>query len=254
MVSPYRFVTAPSPRYLLRIAVLGRLFRKYIEGRNRAFLEIGPGLGDVSCYLAEHHAVGTGVVLDRSRESAAFVAERLKDSEKVAVICGDLENLPRGQAFDYVMSFEVLEHIQADLDFMGAINRLTKPGGLWFISVPAYMRKWQTQDEFSGHVRRYEEKELKEKLAGSGFEIIDILDYGFPLTSIMRPLRELYYRPDGEKSDDEKTLASGTRNKMFFGKSAWPIVALLSPFLVLQRLFSPLRKGDGLIVVAQKNA
>ena len=41
-----------------------------------------------------------------------------------------LDELP-GEAFDYLFAFEVLEHIEADLDVLSAWATHLKPGGCW---------------------------------------------------------------------------------------------------------------------------
>ena len=117
--------------------------------------------------------------------------------------------------------------------------------------MPSYMTKWQAQDVASGHIRRYEESEIIEKLSLSGFEIIELHDYGFPLTTIMRPFREIFYKDTGE-SLEEKTAASGVKKRILNKRSNWVVAICLIPFFGLQRLFSKFRLGDGFIVIAKK--
>lgn len=250
----YDCVQIPAPRYLLRLAVLRRLFRKYLNGAGKHFLEIGPGMGDVSVYLGKLPCVSGGMVLDRAEKAVSITRERLSGVGNIEVKCADLGELGTA-SFDYVCSFEVLEHIEDDVGFMRTVYSHMNPGGLWFISVPAYMRKWQMQDLASGHLRRYEVDELDRKLRQAGFDVEQIIDYGFPLTSLMRPFRERYYRPGEveEESLDERTLRSGTEGRLFrTGQARW-MRLMVWPFMVLQRLFAPLHWGDGIVAVARRN-
>lgn len=249
--SIYSYALSPAPRYFLRLSILSRLFSKYLQGSAISFMEIGAGKGDVSAYLIDQRNVQQGLVVEQSSKAAGIIRSRIQHAG-VEVVCADILQL-EASGFDCVLSFEVLEHIDADRDFMKSINKRMKMSGLWFISVPAYMRKWQRQDEFSGHVRRYEEQEMRDKLTGCGFTVLELLDYGFPLTSLMRPFRDIYYKGNEDTPMLEKTLASGTENR---GMRLHPQLmrALLIPFTVLQGLFAHRRWGDGFIVVARKSS
>lgn len=257
MTTPDLFdcVQAPAPRYLLRLAVLRRLFTQYLQGAGKRFLEIGPGMGDVSLFLSRHPAMGGGVVIDLAEKAVNITRARLDGVSGVDVRRSDLGGLGI-ESFDYVFSFEVLEHITEDLAFMREVHRHVNPGGLWFISVPAYMHKWQAQDEASGHVRRYEVDEMVGKLGRAGFDVLELVDYAFPLASLMRPARELFYRrKEGPATQAEAlTLESGTERRLFGPGNTRLLLGLLWPFRVLQRLFSRFHLGDGLIVVARRHA
>lgn len=252
--SIFSCVMAPAPRYLLRIVILRRLFKRYVTGTHKSFLEIGPGLGDVSAYLASHPAIASGLVIDRSEKSAAIVGTRLASNPAVKTACADILDIGEG-TYDYVCSFEVLEHIEEDVAFMRDVHQRVAAGGYWFISVPAYMKKWQAQDVFSGHVRRYEAEEMRQKLTAAGFAVVRLIDYGFPLTSLMRPFRDRFYKQgDEDRSALEKTLDSGTEKRALGSRSTMPMLFCLLPFVILQDLFAWLRMGDGFIVVARKSA
>ena len=249
--SIYSYALSPAPRYFLRLSILSRLFRKYLLDPEISFMEIGAGKGDVSAYLIDQSNIQQGLVVEQSSKAAEIIRNRIRQTG-IEVVCEDIRQL-EVFGFDCVLSFEVLEHIDQDRDFMKSVNKRLKMAGLWFISVPAYMRKWQKQDEFSGHVRRYEEHELRDKLTDCGFTVLELLDYGFPLTSLMRPFRDIYYKDSDDTSMLEKTLASGTENR---GIRLHPQLmrALLIPFTVLQGLFAHKRWGDGFIVVARKSS
>ena len=247
--SIYQYALSPAPRYFLRLSILQKIFKTYLTQPTISFMEIGAGKGDVSAYLIDNANIESGVIVEQSDRAAKIIKDRLGSAD-IDVQCADIMTI-EADGFDCVCSFEVLEHIPDDLAFMRNINNRLKQAGLWFISVPAYMRKWQKQDEFSGHVRRYEEDEIREKLHACGFEIVKLLDYGFPLTSIMRPFRDRYYQADDHRSMLDKTLDSGTEKR---GRRINPTLMwlLLLPFIFLQSSFAGKRWGDGFIVVAKK--
>jgi SAM-dependent methyltransferase len=248
--SIYQYALSPAPRYFLRLSILQQIFKKYLTQSSIRFMEIGAGKGDVSAYLIDHDNVKNGLIVEQSEKAAVIIRDRLGKVD-VDIECADILTI-EAEAFDCVLSFEVLEHIPNDIEFMLNVNKRLNQSGLWFISVPAYMRKWQKQDEFSGHVRRYEEDEIREKLCSTGFEILELLDYGFPLTSIMRPFRDRYYKSDDGRTMLDKTLDSGTEKR---GRPVSPTLMwfLLLPFTYLQKVFANKRWGDGFIVVARKS-
>jgi SAM-dependent methyltransferase len=91
---------------------------------------------------------------------------------------GDATALPFADAtFDRVIAAEVLEHIPADQAAMRELARVLKPGGTIAVTVPAWLAEnvcWALSDEYhapfvpGGHVRIYDEPELRSKLRAAG--------------------------------------------------------------------------------------
>jgi SAM-dependent methyltransferase len=75
---------------------------------------------------------------------------------------------PRAR-FDLVGMFELLEHIEDDEALLAEVARISRPGAFLMVSVPLQPSRYNAWDRFSGHVRRYQPQELREKLAGAGF-------------------------------------------------------------------------------------
>jgi ubiquinone/menaquinone biosynthesis C-methylase UbiE len=97
--------------------------------------------------------------------------------------------------FDAVTCLNVLEHIQQDISALKHLFRIIKPGGILVVTVPMGRNLFDLYDEVHYHVRRYEMKELKNKIISSGFEILKsnyfgVLIYpGFYLTKIVNRRR-----------------------------------------------------------------
>lgn len=250
--SIHKYITAPAPRFVLRLFVLDKLFAKYISGSNKSFLEIGPGRGDVCAYLIEHPSIAKGTAVDLSDKSVEILKSRFKKTINLEIFCHDIAHNNLDGSFDYIVACEVLEHIDDDVGFLKKINALLNPNGYLFLSVPAYMKKWQKQDVHSGHVRRYEKAEIQEKLSDAGLVALNVLDYGFPLTTLLYPFRQLYYKDDENRSKIEKTKSSGTERALFSKVSPDLSLPLYYPFALIQRLFYKFEFGDGLIIVATK--
>ena len=67
--------------------------------------------------------------------------------------------------------FDVVEHIEDDIGFLKHLWDLLIPGGMIYITVPAYQLLWSQEDVDGGHFRRYTLSNLKKKMMHSGFDI-----------------------------------------------------------------------------------
>lgn len=100
----------------------------------------------------------------------------------MGVLRGDATRLGFADAsFDRVITSEVLEHIQSDVDAIAEFVRVLKPGGTFAATVPTWFPEkinWMLSDEYhapksvGGHVRIYTATELKAKLRSAGLEVL----------------------------------------------------------------------------------
>lgn len=100
---------------------------KRVEGR---VLEIGTGTGygvDIIAPHAERY-----VTLDKCR------SEELPEMpSNVEFVQCAVPPLPfEDESFDYVVSFQVIEHIKRDKEFVREVYRVLKPGGRFIVSTP----------------------------------------------------------------------------------------------------------------------
>jgi SAM-dependent methyltransferase len=86
--------------------------------------------------------------------------------------------------------FDVLEHIEDDRSFVSRLREIMRPGGLLYLTVPAFNWLWSVSDVDAMHYRRYTTRSLTDALAG-GFDVL-YSTYLFqrlvPLTMVMRAL------------------------------------------------------------------
>jgi len=198
-----------------------------------------------------------GLCLDLNAE---LIAEHLRrEASRSRAIEFRAENFfALGERFDLIVAFEVLEHYQQDLDCLSKWLELLQPGGTLIFSVPAHMRQWTRNDTRAGHARRYEKKELLEKLKACGLQIEHFWCYGFPVLNLTYPLSVGLSRPvnaetqvrdsgDARMTDFEKTARSG--NRLFPGFSGWLLrEQLWFPWLQSQRPFLDSDLGTGYLV------
>ncbi len=238
----------PMPRYLLRCWVVKQLIRKL---QPRDFIEIGAATGDIAKWMSDRQIGGTAVEI--SPDALNMLQARLAGTQRVKIFSQDARHL-REEA-DLLLSMEVLEHIQDDQAALANWFDLIRPGGHLLLSVPAHQRLFSAEDEMAGHYRRYEKRELQQKLRAAGFERSHILSYGFPLGILLKQLRTLLAKKKlqtDRRSQQQRTEASGVERKSFLPLRWLLNDTCLLPFHLLQMPFLRFDLSDGYIAIARK--
>ncbi|XZE51424.1 methyltransferase domain-containing protein [Planctomycetaceae bacterium SH139] len=147
-------------------------------------LDIACGVG-YGCHIlatSTEAAEIKGVDLDteaiqyaRENFSAANVEFQQADALKV--------ELPV-EHFDVIISFETIEHIKEDREFLRVIRRALRPSGRLICSTPNEKTLPFDPDIFAYHVRHYTPMEIEDMLAGAGFKV-----------------EERYSQPDSESDE-----------------------------------------------------
>ena len=237
----------PGPRYLLRRYCVLQLLKKLPRGR---LLEVGHGTGDLLLRAAE---LGYDVVGTDSSEAAREEAARRLDQHDAQLVesLADVEG-----RFDYLVSFEVLEHIEHDREALAEWIEFLEPDGRLLLSVPAHKKRWGASDVSAGHFRRYERDELSALITEQGLEIELLWCYGFPLANMVEPMRDAAHarvmRKSGEQTMAERTAKSGLGlGPLARGAGALLNSPLILPFCWMQMLFLNGEAGNGYLLQAR---
>ena len=148
--------------------VLQRSLKVYNETAKRIsgdLLEIGSGTAYATGMLAQH--VTHLVIVDKFKPYEIM----LKQSPNICfkqMVVPPLRGI-HDSSFDFVISFQVIEHINRDDLFLDEIMRVLKPGGLFFVSTPNIET---TLARNPYHVREYTLTQFK-SLLSSRFEIVN---------------------------------------------------------------------------------
>ena len=118
-------------------------------------LEIGTGMGygiDVVAPAADHFTT-----VDKSEAYDATLPANAEFKQMQVPPIGFAD-----ESFDYVISFQVIEHIKRDKDFVREVSRVLRKGGKFIVSTPNAPMSL-TRNPW--HIREYSEGELRELLA-----------------------------------------------------------------------------------------
>jgi SAM-dependent methyltransferase len=222
----------------LRYAVFRRLLPRNVE----SILEIGAGLGAVGARLAQEFRY---VGLEPDSESYAIAQERIDG----AVLLLTEEAYSSEERFDAVCAFEVLEHIEEDVDALKRWRRHLRADGWLFLSVP--QGRYRPTDERQGHFRRYDRDALGAKLEQAGLGDVRMVSYGSPAGYAFLAMSDLLAKRRPTSANvDARTAASGRWLQPTGIGGALRHTAAV-PLDLLQRPFSNTSLGTGLVARAR---
>ncbi len=216
------------------------------------FIEVGCGGGGLSKILCEKGLRGVGI--DFSIQAIEIAKENLSQfiaSGQYQLTQADFmkenELVEWNHQADLVFSMMVMEHVKDEDLFIENLLRLVKPGGYCLLAVPGRKDHWGYEDETVGHLRRYDNGDLKQVMEKGGLAQVEILSVGVPVVNLLYGIGNfIIKRSDDRKklkwSTRQQTEASGIRGIPF--KTVFPSFfkiilnrVTLYPLFILQRLF-----------------
>ena len=155
----------------------------------------------------------------------------VRDGTAAAVVCG-----------------EVLEHLPDDRAAVAEMYRVLAPGGLALITVPAFQRLWDDNDEWASHFRRYDPGQLDRLFEEAGFEVQQVRWWGFPF---LHAYHRWVYMPWARRA---MIRPSGEGRKGLIGRVGTSAVVsrVLGALFRAERIFSRIPLGIGTMLLARK--
>jgi len=172
-------------------------------------IDIGGGNGYVSTFLQKNNY--EVALIEPGVEGCLNAKKRgLKN-----VVCSTFQNIGiTNNSISNIGIFDVLEHIENDLEFLKNLNSILKTEGKLFITVPAYKFLWSNEDILAGHFRRYTIKQITNVLKQAGFEV-EFSSYIFSILVLpiflFRTIPSLFKKP--KKVDLQKNMNEHKQSK-----------------------------------------
>lgn len=143
--------------YRSKYGVMSACLRGLANGAAPSLLDYGCGSGVFLAMLADDPRF-------RGWKLAGFDPRLPSDPQAPLLHPGIGRTLPPAGSQDVVLLMDVLEHVDDDGALLADALSLCRPGGLLFITVPAFRWLWSAHDVFLGHRRRYTRHDLLELL------------------------------------------------------------------------------------------
>lgn len=214
-----------------------------------SFVEVGCGAGDLSLKLCRRGLRGVGI--DFSAEALEQARANLLPYVRAGayrLVAGDIFDLAdMPPAADWGISMMVMEHVADDVAFLRKMMSLVRPGGHVMVAVPGRRDRWGIEDETVGHLRRYDNTDLRKVLEEAGLRKVRVLSVAVPVANLLFHVGNLMVRHSKELEKvalplEEQTKTSGIREIPF--KTVFPPWCklllnrvTLYPLFVLQRAF-----------------
>lgn len=245
----------PPLRYLLRRRRVLRLLAGRPPGR---LVEVGCGAGAL---LHDLSALGHQAVGLETSPRALGMARALASVREAGPRVVERPSPEWAGTLDLVCAFDVLEHIEHDGEALAQWLSWLKPGARLCLSVPAHRGRWGPGDEWAGHFRRYDRRDLEALLEARGCIVEHFECYGFPLANLSewiggRTYRRLMAERSGRASQAEATAESGVERRdagaLFRWLDTLPGRVVLRAAFLMQAVFARTDMGSGYLVLARK--
>lgn len=151
---------------------------------NLSGIDLGGGIGGWMCDLHDQYSkTFSRLALADSSLVALRYAESLlpNDIERYQI---DLMNLQMNDEWDIAFLLDVIEHLPDDVGALREIKEALNPGGLLFITAPAFQLFWSYNDEIFHHLRRYRCSDFMRLANESGFRLLDARYFMFFLSPL----------------------------------------------------------------------
>ena len=111
---------------------------------------------------------GTAIGLDMAPEAIKYANLRGVKN----LVQGSITDPPfKEGSFDCVLSLDVIEHVDNDMQILNGLREIVKPGGHLIVTVPAFQLLWSEHDIINQHKRRYRVPQLRRLAEEAGFEV-----------------------------------------------------------------------------------
>lgn len=189
-----------------RNACIIELVKRFPPQGKGPIFDVGGGNGFVAKGLAD---AGWDVVLV---EPGSAGARNAKKRGLQHVVCATTQTAGfKNGCLPAIGVFDVTEHIKDDVGFLKHLHDLLEPGGMLYLTVPAYNLLWSDADIYAGHFKRYNFKTLEKLCSATKLNVRFLTGVFSWLIAPLLIFRALPYRLVG-KSRKDITNVQATMN------------------------------------------
>lgn len=211
--------------------------------RKSLFFDVGGGNGFVSKALQN---AGVETFLVETGWQGIANAHKRGVNNLIWAPLDDLEFL--AHSVPAIGVFDVVEHIENDLNFLGKLNEMITAWGHLYLTVPAYKALWSDEDVLAGHFHRYTLGAIEKKLELAGFKVV-YSTYVFHFL----PIPIFIMRSLPNKLNHRATKVDELKHKANHNKNSWIVEKLLNLELAAVTRGIRIPFGSSCLVVAIKN-
>jgi len=185
-----------------------KFLEKYGYQKSKSILELGCGSGEFLHELQKRGWNAYGIDFDKK---GIEVAKKHFNLQNVfALSFEEFFKNPPLEKFDYVVFFEIIEHLEKPLEFIRQAKQMLKQGGTMVLSTPSrerFLANWNAWDFPPHHLARFNRQSLDNIFKKINFRITDF--------SYVEPLKLLIGAVDGRFRSGlvSKASAGSSKNK-----------------------------------------
>lgn len=231
-----------------RLKLIGELIR---PNNNKSLLDLGCGIGFMTSFFSRKCKV-YGV--DISYNSLKLA---LDNDKRTSFINADALLTPfKDNSFDYVISSEVIEHIEDGCSFVKELKRITKYNGIILLSTPSVDGILKVSKRCHEHGSEYHYKigysknELLSIFQKNGLGLLKVRYNMNFFTQLFMEFTKLFYSIKNPKFEDQADFYKEKDSVFFkiYRKLFFIAILLMRIDLKLERLI----KGSNILIVAKK--
>jgi SAM-dependent methyltransferase len=226
--------------FVARRDIISKMISRFAPANpKRKLLEAGCGTGGNLRMLA---GFGALEAFELDEEARKIAKSKLAINIKPGMLPDGIPYEP-GQ-FDIVGAFDVLEHVEHDVESMKMLGEQLTSDGKLFITVPAMPWLWSKHDVTHHHFRRYTKASLDAALRKAGLEPVRVGYFNtllFPLIAGLRLARKAL----GVKETADDAMPSPFANRLLtsiFALERFAVGKIAAPFGV--SLYAVARKAS----------
>jgi 2-polyprenyl-3-methyl-5-hydroxy-6-metoxy-1,4-benzoquinol methylase len=218
------------------------IIRKYLPDlTNARCLDLGCAKGTISYFLRQDG----GFWIHEDLDFENVMQTRLLTGPYTVVISS--HDLPHSNnAFDLIVSLDILEHIRDDSQFLREMVRVLKPGGILILSTPASgpvfllnrlkNRVGLTPDQYGHVVEGYTLEDLTKMLKSAGMDVQTATTYSRFFTELIELMINIVFVKFLRKKQKEKRdghISPGSAEEIAKYKKQLSFYSLIYPIVYL---------------------